>query len=80
MKSRTSGRKDSRFWLSGSMALALTVLIGGSLLLFPVGGSVTRLSFDLPFAWRSDLVGTVAKPFSHDQNQYEEATSQEVQS
>ena len=42
------------------MALALTVLIGGSLLLFPVGGSVTRLSFDLPFAWRSDLVGTVA--------------------
>jgi len=55
MRPRASGRKDSRFWLSGGVASALTALIGGSLLLFPIGGGVTRLSFDLPFALRSDL-------------------------
>jgi len=55
MRPRASGRKDSRFWLSGGVASALTALIGVTLLLFPVGGSVTRLSFDLPFALRGDL-------------------------
>ena len=58
MKPRASGRKDSRFWLSGGVASALTALMGALLLRFPIGGSVTRLSFDLPFALRSDLAVT----------------------
>jgi adenylate cyclase len=58
MKPRASGRKDSRFWLSGGVASALTALLGALLLQFPIGGSVTRLSFDLPFALRSDLAVT----------------------
>jgi adenylate cyclase len=55
MRPRAFGRKDSRHWLSGGVASVLTALIGVTLLRFPIGGSVTRLSFDLPFVLRSDL-------------------------
>jgi len=58
MKPWAFGRKESRFWLAGGAASVLTALVGAVLLLFPVGGGVTRSSFDLPFALRSDLAVT----------------------
>ena len=72
MRPRASGRKDSRFWLSGGVASVLTALMGAFLLLFPVGGSVTRLSFDLPFALRSDLSVTNAAIVYLDEVSHEE--------
>ena len=43
------------YWLSGGIVTALTALLGLVLFLFPVGGGVTRLSYDLPFALRADI-------------------------
>lgn len=58
MKPRASRKQVSRLWLVGGLASVLTALAGVSLLQFPIGGSATRLSFDLPFALRGDLAAT----------------------
>src|SRR5208283_4011922 len=55
MKSRVSAKKGARLWLAGGVTSVLAALIGVALLQFPIGGGVTRLSFDLPFALRSNL-------------------------
>lgn len=58
MKLRSSARENVRPWLAGTVSFALTVLAGVILLQFPIGGSITRVSFDLPFALRGDLPAT----------------------
>ena len=58
MRLKGSKKNTNPYWLVGGIASVLTALVGVSLLLFPVGGSMTRLSFDLPFALRSDLTVT----------------------
>jgi len=55
MKPLAYGGKGSRFWLSGGITATLGGLIGLALFLFPVGGGITRSSFDLPFELRGDL-------------------------
>jgi sigma-B regulation protein RsbU (phosphoserine phosphatase) len=55
MKRKTATQQGRRFWLSGGIAATLTALVGLVLFLFPIGGGITRSSFDLPFALRGDL-------------------------
>src|SRR6185436_8708089 len=43
-------------WLLGSIASVLTALFGLLLLQFPIGDGVTRVSYDLPFTLRSDIL------------------------
>lgn len=50
-----STRRAGRIWLSGAIATSLTGAVGLGLFLFPIGSGVTRLSFDLPFALRSEI-------------------------
>ena len=59
MKQTPSNRK-ARYWLAGAVATGLTAAFGLVLFLFPIGGGVTRFSYDLPFALRSDLAVTNA--------------------
>ena len=72
MKPRTSGRKGGRFWLSGGITATLAGLIGLALFLFPVGGGITRSSFDLPFALRGNLPVTNAAIVYLDKISHEE--------
>jgi adenylate cyclase len=55
MKLSNSAKGTLRFWLSGSISAVLTAVAGLTLFLFPIGGGITRSSFDLPFALRSNL-------------------------
>jgi adenylate cyclase len=55
MKPWGSDKNKRRLWLVGGAVSVLTALTGVALLNFPVGGGVTRLSYDLPFALRGDL-------------------------
>jgi CHASE2 domain-containing sensor protein len=55
MNARNSGVKGARFWLSSSITATLAALVGVALFHFPIGGGVTRTSYDLPFALRGNL-------------------------
>ncbi len=55
MKSRASAQKGARPWLAAGVAVALTALVGVVLLQFPIGGGVTRSSYDLPFVLRPNI-------------------------
>jgi len=55
MKLRPSAKKGARLWLAGGVAALLTALVGVILLQFPIGGGVTRASFDLPFVPRPNI-------------------------
>jgi adenylate cyclase len=60
MRRRTNPGKFSsrirRQWLLGSIASVLTALFGLLLFHFPLGDGVTRVSYDLPFVLRSDIL------------------------
>ena len=56
MNPRKFTSRIRRQWLKGSLAAVLTALFGLVLLLFPLGGGLTRLSYDLPFTLRSDIL------------------------
>ena len=58
MKQKGATKQGNRFRLSGGIAATLTALVGLTLFLFPIGGGITRSSFDLPFALRADLTAT----------------------
>ncbi len=45
-----------RQWLKGGIATVLISLIGLSLLCFPLGGGLTRVSYDVPFTLRRDIL------------------------
>jgi len=55
MKLRVSPKNQARPWLAGGTAVVLTALVGVILLLYPIGGGVTRASFDLPFVLRPNI-------------------------
>ena len=55
MKQKDAGPRGRRFWLSGGIAATLTALVGLALFHFPIGGGLTRSSFDLPFALHGGL-------------------------
>ena len=55
MKPNNSGSRNRRLWLGGGIATALTVLVGAAFFFSPFGGSLTRVSYDLPFALRAEL-------------------------
>jgi adenylate cyclase len=50
-----TNRRVRRPWVSGSLAGAFTGLAGLVLLLFPAGGVLERLSYDLPFVLRGKV-------------------------
>ena len=58
MKSSDSRNEANRRWWIGGLVSVLTALAGVTLLHFPIGGGLTRSSFDIPFALRSDLTVT----------------------
>lgn len=45
----------TRTWTSGGLGALLAGVLGAVLFLFPVGDGWHRLSYDLPFAWRSNI-------------------------
>lgn len=55
MKRKTTMQEGRRFWLSGGIAATLTALVGLALFQFPIGGGLTRASFDLPFVLRQNI-------------------------
>ncbi len=72
MKLRDSASRIRRQWLSGGIAALVTAGIGGVLVYFSIGGTVSRLSYDIPYALRSqlpadDAVMVYIDESSHDQ-------------
>jgi adenylate cyclase len=55
MKLGTTTSRIRRQGLTGTFSALWTLLFGLVLLFFPIGGGLTRLSYDLPFALRSNL-------------------------
>ena len=55
MKLGNPSNRIRRRWLSGSIAALLTTAAGLALFLFPIGGGVTRFSYDALFGLRSNV-------------------------
>ena len=62
----------ARFRWGATVAFGLTALTGLGLLLFPIGNGVVRLSYDLPFALRSDVAVTNVAIIYLDEKSHEE--------
>jgi adenylate cyclase len=55
MKLPKPNRLLAGHWLSGGIAAGLAAVLGLILFLFSIGGGITRLSYDFPFALRGDI-------------------------
>jgi sigma-B regulation protein RsbU (phosphoserine phosphatase) len=60
MKRAGTGKQTGRRWLSGGIAALLTAAVGLTLFWFPIGGGITRFSYDALFALRSNVAATNA--------------------
>src|ERR1035441_4571867 len=60
MKRAGTGKQTGRHWLSGGIAALLTAGVGLALFSFPIGGGITRFSYDALFALRSNVAATNA--------------------
>ena len=60
MKRTPSGKRTGRLWLSGTIAALLSAALSLTLFWSPIGGGITRFSYDALFALRSNLAVTNA--------------------
>jgi adenylate cyclase len=72
MKPTNAKQRRIRVWWSGGIAASLAALAGLCLFLFPLGGGITRLSFDLPFALRGNQAITNAAIIYLDEESHRE--------